>query len=130
MPRVSRPPFLPGVAVLLLVGALSVVLVLEDPASVLWTGIPVHGYSSGGLAYYRYGGVEYTVDNTHQDPSVTTRVPTTVYLDRAAPDDTSRARIDGPTRWFIGAFVLVWFVAAGSLLVVGYARRLRRGRAS
>ncbi len=104
-----------GVAMALLVmGVLSLLVEVQSPSWVLLSGNRVEGYSQGGLAYYTVGGTDYTLDNPAQRAGDTTRIPTTVFVDR---NDPTRARLDGPARWFDLVFVLGWPLAAVLVLL-------------
>ena len=126
--RLRRPPFLPAAVVLVAVGIFAILAELQSPSAVLWTGVAVRGYTTGGITYYSYHGIQATLDNPRQDASVTGRVPTTVYLDPASPADSSKARLGGITRWVDAGGVLVWFLAAIGVIGLGYLRRARTAR--
>lgn len=112
-------------SVLAVVGVLFVALVLQSSTAVLWTGTRVDGYSQGGITYFDYQGRPYTILDDGQAAGDTARVPTAVYV---PADDPGNARQDGPQRWVDAASVLVWFVAAGGVLISGVRRRRRRAR--
>jgi len=126
--RLRRPPYLPAALVLVAAGIIAILAELQSPSALMWTGVAVRGYTTGGITYYSYHGVEGTLDNPHQDASVTARVPTTVYLDPDNPADSSKAMLGGFTRWVDAGAVLVWFLAAIGVIGLGYLRRARTAR--
>jgi hypothetical protein len=112
-----------GAIVLLVMGCLMLLVELQSPSHDLWTDTHVAGYSQGGLIYYKYKGETYTTDNPYQDATDSRRIPKTVYFD---PDNPAAANLHGNTRWLDAFVVLVWFVGAGVLLLVGTIRERRR----
>jgi hypothetical protein len=106
-------------------GCLAVLVELESPSLVLWTGKHVEGYSQNGLIYYEYKGVNYTTDNPDQAASDARRTPKTVYF---PANDPTKATIHSGVRWFDAFMVIIWFVGAGVLLLVGVIQERRRHR--
>ena len=121
--------FLIAAAVFAVLGILAVLLEVQSPSFVQWSGIEVHGYTQNGITYYSYRGVPYTVDNPKAPATDPRKVPTTVWLHRGDPTDSGSAWIDSPsTRWTDLGFTAGWFFAALVLLTVGVVRQRRRGR--
>lgn len=105
---------------LLVLGVLCVLVQLQSPSMILWTGDAVRGTDDGGIIYYTVNGDERTLNDPHEAPPHP--VPVTVYAD---PDDSSHDRVSGPAKWFDAVFVSLPFAAAGVVLAVGIARRRR-----
>jgi hypothetical protein len=114
-----------GAALLVVMGCLAVLIELQSPTLVLWTGTHVEGYTQGGLTYYKYHGTAYTLDNERASAKDLRRVPTTVYFN---PSDPAEGQLHGYLRWVDGFFVVIWFVGAAALLVADSMRRRRRSR--
>ena len=111
-----------GLAAALFAFALLFVLLdLQAPESVLWTGHHVVATEQHGLATFRWQGQAYTVD-----------VPgfgsgkVDIYFN---PGDPSAAMADNvPDRLFAGLFVGVPVIAGVGVLVVGLSRKRRWDR--
>jgi hypothetical protein len=108
---------------LLVLGVLCLLVELQSPSLIQWTGRPVPGTNDGGIAYYTVDGRERTLDVKGEAPAQP--VPVTVYVD---PDDYTRDQVGGPAKWFDATFVLVPFLAAGIVLAAGVGRRGRLRR--
>jgi hypothetical protein len=117
-PRRSLGPYRNAALVLLVLGVLCLLVELQSPSLIFWTGERVQGTNDGGLVYYTVDGQERTLDAGGDPPS--RPVPVAVYAD---PADASRDRVSGPAKWFDAAFVTVPFAAAGVLVLVGVVRR-------
>jgi uncharacterized protein DUF3592 len=101
---------------------LAVLLVLESPDAVRWTGQRVIGYELGGIVSYRWHGETYSLDA----PGYGSAKAISVYVD---PADPSNAMIDNPiTRLAESALVVVPLAGGVLLLVVGLTRRRRWAR--
>lgn len=112
--------------VLAVFGVLALLLVMQSPSWVQWSGIEVHGVTTGQQTQYEYHGELYTISNTSAPLDARHR-RTTVWLSRGDPTDSSKAYIDSaPNRWLDFSMVMVWFVAAITVVVAGVVRRLRR----
>ncbi|MHB1474195.1 MAG: hypothetical protein ACYDDU_08765 [Dermatophilaceae bacterium] len=113
-----------AIAVALFVFGSGFVLADLQSASLLqWTGTEVPDVQSGGIAYYSFHGVEYTMDvpmrALGQSP-----MPSTVYLD---PGDPSHAMFSRPlTKWIEAVVVLGSYAASALVLAFGFARRSQR----
>ena len=116
-------PYVVAAVVVLALGVLCVLVELQSPSLILWTGLRVHGMNDGGIAYYRVGGQERTLDFRGEPPAQPR--PVVVYAD---PDDASRDRLSGIAKGLDAAFVLVPFAAAGTVLAAGVRRRRRYHR--
>ena len=110
---------------LLVMGVVAVLVEVQSPSGVYWTGDRVSGVSEGGIVYYRYGGAPYTIGDDHRSARDTRAVPVSVFVDPAEP---TQARVDSAARWLDGAFVGVWFVAAAAVVPFGVVRQRRRRR--
>lgn len=121
--------FMIAAGVLTVLGILAVLLEIQSPSFVQWSGIEVHGYTQGGITYYDYRGEAYTVDNTGADPSDQRKVPTTLWLHRSDPTDSTSAYIEsGRNRWTDFGFTIGWFALAALIVAVGVLRQRRRWR--
>ena len=107
-------------ALFLVVGVLCLLVEVQSPSLVYWTGERVAATNDGGIIYYTVGGENRTLNDPREPPPHP--VPATVYAD---PDDASRDRPAGLARAVDAVFVLGPFVAAGVLIVVGLVRRRR-----
>ena len=113
-------PYRIGAVILLVLGVLCLLVELQSPSLVYWTGERVPATNDAGIVYYEVHGEARTLNDPREAP--VRPAATAVYAD---PDDASRDRQAGPGRWFDEVFVLAPFVAAGALLVVGLVRRRR-----
>jgi hypothetical protein len=109
-----------GAAVVLLVFALLAVLVgLQSPDSMLWTGQQVTGTEQQGLVYYRWQGQSYSLDV----PGSGSSKAVSVYF---KPGDPSQAVVDSVLdRVIAGVLVLGPVAGAVVLLVIGGTRNYR-----
>ena len=110
-------------AALFLLGSGFVLADLQSPSLLQWTGTEVPNVQSGGIAYYSFHGVEYTMDipmrALGQGP-----MPSTVYLD---PADPSHATFSRPlTKWIEAMVVLGSYATSALVLLFGFLRRSRR----
>jgi hypothetical protein len=110
-------------AVLFVLGSGFALADLQSPSLLQWTGTEVPDVQAGGIAYYSFHGVEYTMDvpmrALGQGP-----MPSTVYLD---PGDPSRATFSRPlTKWIEATVVLGSYATSALVLACGFARRSRR----
>jgi len=110
-------------AALFVLGSGFVLADLQSASLLQWTGIEVPNVQSGGIAYYSFHGVEYTMDvplrALGQGP-----MPSTVYLD---PADPSHATFSRPlTKWIEATVVLGSYATSALVLAFGFARRSRR----
>ena len=110
----------PGLAAALFVFAfLAVLLELQSPDAVRWTGQHVVGTEIGGIVSYRWHGQTYSLDA----PGYGSSKAVSVYLD---PADPSNALIDNLfLRTFEGSLVAVPLAGGVVLLVLGLTRRRR-----
>jgi hypothetical protein len=122
-------PFVGTALVFVVVGLLAVLLEIQSPSFVLWSGIKVQGDTYRGLTHYVYDDENYTVDNRAASPGDRRHVPTTVWLSRSDPEDASRTYIENArTRWLDFSFVVGWFVLAALVMTIGFLYRWRRRR--
>jgi len=113
--------FIVGAVVLFLLGSLFLGATLQSPTLLQWTGTAVHSVERGGIAYYSYGGMEYTLDVT--SPWLHSG---TVYVD---PENPSDAMISNPVIRLTELVTIGGPYAASALLLAfGFARRSRRRR--
>jgi hypothetical protein len=105
---------------LLVLGVLCLLVELQSPSLVYWTGERVPATNDAGIIYYTVDGEQRTLNDPREAPAQPT--PVAVYVDQ---DDAGRDRADGPGRWFDAVFVLAPFVTTGIVLVVGLERRRR-----
>ena len=113
-------PYRTAAVVLLVLGVLCVLVELQSPSLVYWTGERVTGTNDGGIVFYTVDGQDRTLNDPREAPP--RPVPQVVYAD---PDDGSRDRLAGVGKAFDAVFVLAPFLAAGVVVLVGVARRRR-----
>ena len=122
-------PFVGVATVFLLIGFLAVLLEVQSPSFVLWSGVKVQGTTYGGLTRYDYGGEHFTINNPKAEAGDQRHVPTTVWLNRGDPSNSDKAYIENPfNRWLDFGFVVGWFVVAAAVLGAGFLTRWRRRR--
>lgn len=120
----ARPWTVVGLA-LAVVGVLFVLVWVQSPSMLYWTGEKVIGHNRDGLVYYRVDGENNTIDDTRPIPPYNT--PVTVYVN---PQEPSQALIEKPARWLDAVGVLGWFAAAAACLLWSALRpAVRRRRA-
>jgi hypothetical protein len=112
-----------GLAAVLFVFALLAVLVgLQSPDRVLWTGQQVTGAEQQGVVYYRWQGQSYSLDA----PGYGSSNSVSVYLD---PGDPSHAVIDNAADRVTAVLLIGVPVAGGvALLIIGGTRNYRWAR--
>jgi hypothetical protein len=111
-------PYRVVATVLLVLGVLCVLVELQSPSLVYWTGERVAATDDGGIVFYAVHGEQRTLNDPREAPVQPKAV--VVYAD---PDDASRDRLAGIGKAVDTAFVLGPFVAAGAALGVGLVRR-------
>ena len=122
-------PFIGAASVFAVIGFIAVLLEIQSPSFVMWSGIKVQGTTYGGLTRYTYHGELNTIDNLQASAADQRHVPTTVWLSRSDPEDSTKAYIESSrTRWLDFGFVVGWFVFAAAILAVGFVMRWRRHR--
>jgi hypothetical protein len=122
-------PFAAVAAILFVMGVLAVLLELQSPSVVLWTGIKVQGTTQNGLTYYSYRGESYAIDNKKAAAGDSRKTPTTVWLSHGDPTDSSKAYIENPfNRWLDFSFTLMWWAFGVLILAAGFLRRQLRLR--
>lgn len=109
-----------GLATALFVFALlAMLLELQSPESVFWTGREVTGTEQGGIITYHWQGQTYSLDA----PGYGSAKSVTVWLNPANPSD---GRLNNPIDRIITVFLVGVPVLAGlGLLVAGFTRRYR-----
>lgn len=112
--------------VLAAIGVLAVLLELQSPTSVLWTGRPVAAKDVGGIVLYPFDGHNFTLVAPNE-PANTPAHRVTVFVDPNSP--SSALEDSAATRWFDAAFVGAPFVAATALIAIALVRNTRRLRA-
>jgi hypothetical protein len=111
--------FVGGAVVLLVVALLAVLVGLQSPDRVLWTGQQVVGTEQGGIVTYRWDGQSYSLDV----PGNGSSKAVSVYLN---PSDPSQAMTDNVfDRVLAALFTLGPVAGAVVLLVVGGTRNYR-----
>jgi hypothetical protein len=110
---------------LFVLGSAFILADFQSPSLLQWTGTQVADVQSGGIAYYSFNGVEYTLDLPMRAPGQSV-MPSTVVLD---PENPSQATFSKPLSKWIEATVVVGPYATSLLvLAFGFARRSRRRR--
>ena len=112
-------------AALFVLGSAFILADLQSPSLLQWTGTQVPDVQSGGIAYYSFHGVEYTLDLPVRAPGQSA-MPGTVVLD---PADPSQAVFARPlSKWIDATVVLGPYTTSVLVLAFGFARRSRRRR--
>jgi hypothetical protein len=112
-------------AALFVLGSAFILADLQSPSLLQWTGTQVPDVQSGGIAYYSFRGVEYTLDLPIRAPGQSA-MPGTVVLD---PADPSQAMFARPlSKWIDATLVLGPCATSVLVLAFGFARRSRRRR--
>jgi hypothetical protein len=111
--------FVGGAVVLLVVTLLAVLLELQSPERVLWTGQHVVGTEQRGIVSYSWHGESYSLDV----PGYGSSKAVNVYLE---PGDPSQAMVDDVAdRVLPAVFILGPVAGAVVLLVAGGTRKYR-----
>lgn len=119
-------PLVVAAGCLLVFGLLTVLIEVQSPSLLYWTGRPVQATSVGGIVYYTAGGEHDTLTAPGPAPPRPWRPKhVTVYVDR---HDPSRALLLTPTRWLDAALVGLPFLAAALCLLADPLRRRARRR--
>jgi len=112
-------------AALFVLGSGFILADLQSPSLLQWTGTQVPDVQSGGIAYYSFRGVEYTLDLPIRAPGQSA-MPGKVVLD---PADPSQAMFARPlSKWIDATLVLGPYATSVLVLAFGFARRSRRRR--
>ena len=112
-------------AALFVLGSGFILADLQSPSLLQWTGTQVPDVQSGGIAYYSFRGVEYTLDLPIRAPGQSA-MPGTVVLD---PADPSQAMFARPlSKWIDATVVLGPYATSLLVLAFGFTRRSRRRR--
>jgi hypothetical protein len=112
-------------AALFVLGSLFILADLQSASLLQWTGTQVADVQSGGIAYYSFNGVQYTLDLPVRAPGQSS-MPSTVVLD---PENPSQAIFSRPASKWIEATVVVGPYATSLLvLAFGFVHRTRRRR--
>jgi hypothetical protein len=116
-------PFTWFAAALFLLGSAFILADLQSASLLQWTGTEVSDVQSGGIAYYSFNGVEYTLNVPARAPGQSA-MPSTVVLD---PGDPSQAMFSRPlSKWIEAVLVLGPYTTSVLVLSYGFARRSRR----
>jgi hypothetical protein len=109
-----------GLAAVLFVFALLVVLLdLQSPDAVLWTGHHVTGTEQGGIVSYRWQGQNYSLDV----PGYGSSKAVNVYLDPGNPSDAMVNNL--ADRAAVASLVGVPLIAGVAVLAIGLTRQRR-----
>ena len=112
-----------GLAVALFVFALlALLLELQSPDMVLWTGHRVTGTEQGGIVTYRWHGQQYSLDA----PGFGSARDVSVYLDPADPGGGMADNL--PDRILVSSLIGAPAAGGVALLVAGATRKPRRTR--
>ena len=112
-------------AALFVLGSAFILADLQSPSLLQWTGTQVPDVQSGGIAYYSFRGVEYTLDLPVRAPGQSA-MPGTVVLN---PADPSQAMFARPlSKWIEATVVVGPYATSLMVLAFGFARRSRRRR--
>jgi hypothetical protein len=111
--------FVAGAVVLFIVAILALLLELQLPTAVLWTGQAVTGTERGGIVFFQWHGQQ----RTFSGPGYGSAKTVIVYLDPSNPDS---AILDSNSdRIWPAMFVGVPALAGAALLLVGGTRNYR-----
>lgn len=112
--------------IMLVVGVLALLIELQSATAVLWTGQSATAHDRGGVGFFPYKGVSYTVIV----PNEATTAPApdiTVYFDAKNPN---LALVDSAaTRWLDASFVAAPFTVGLAVMLAGLSRNRKRRRA-
>src|SRR5450631_2730169 len=112
-------------AALFVLGSAFILADLQSPSLLQWTGTQVPDVQSGGIAYYSFHGVEYTLDLPMRAPGQSA-MPSTVVLD---PGNPSQALFSRPlSKWIEATVVVGPYATSLMVLAFGFTRRSRRRR--
>jgi hypothetical protein len=111
--------FVGGAVVLLVFAALALLVGLQSPDHVLWTGQEVTGTEHQGIVYYSWHRQSYSLDV----PGTGSAKAISVYLDPADPSQAMTNNI--PDRVIASVLILGPVVGALVLLVLGGTRNYR-----
>lgn len=111
-------PYRIGATVLLVLGVLCLLVELQSPSLIFWTGERVPGTNDGGIIYYTVDGEDRTLNDPRAAPAQPE--PVVVYVD---PEDATRDRSSNLALGFDAIFVLSPFVAAAAVITIGLGRR-------
>lgn len=119
-------PLVVAAGCLLTFGLLTVLVEVQSPSILFWTGRAVSATSVGGIVYYSVDGEHDTLTAPGPVPMRPWRPKhVTVYVDR---HDPSRALLLTPVRWLDAALVGLPFLAAALCLLADLLRRRARRR--
>ena len=111
--------FVAGAVVLFLIAVLALLLELQLPTAVLWTGQAVTGTERGGIVFFQWHGQQ----RTFSAPGYGSAKSVIVYLD---PSNPGSAVLDSNSdRIWPGMFVGVPALAGTALLLAGGTRNYR-----
>ena len=111
--------FIGGATALFVFALLAMLLELQSPEAVFWTGREVAGMEQGGIITYHWHGQAYSLDT----PGYGSAKSVTVWLNPANPSD---GRLNNPIDRIISASLVDVPVLAGvAVLVAGFTRRYR-----
>jgi hypothetical protein len=111
--------FVGGAVVLFAVALVALLVGLQSPDHILWTGQQVVGTEQGGIVTYRWDGQSYSLDA----PGFGSSKAVSVYLD---PGDPSQAMLDNVFDRVVAALLVLGPTAgAVALLVIGGTRNYR-----
>ena len=111
--------FVAGAVVLMFFAVLALLVGLQSPDHVLWTGQGVAGTEHQGIVYYSWHGQSYSIDA----PGNGSAKAISVYLDPADPSQAMTNNVFD--RVMAGLLILGPVVAALVLLVLGGTRNYR-----
>jgi hypothetical protein len=107
-------------------GALALLLELQSPSAVLWTGRQVVGRDTGGVVLYPLNGHTFTIVVSNESPNAPAH-DISVFVD---PNNPAGAYVDNPlTRWLDATFVATPFIVAAAFLALALTRTRRRTNA-
>lgn len=106
---------------LLVISVFCLLIELQSPDKVLWTGKQTVGNERDGIIYYGYQGTQYSLDGNNFD----NRRGLTVYFDPSNPQDTAMTD-STPDRVVDVVTTIGLFGLSVVLLTVGLVRRPRR----
>jgi hypothetical protein len=112
--------FIAGATILFVVALLALLLELQSPEAVQWTGQAATGTERGGIVFFQWQGQQHQFSV----PGFGSASKVTVYFDPSNPDSSAMLDSNGDRAWS-GLIVGLPALTGAALLVVGGTRNYR-----